>query len=160
MDASPPVLAAEVNPNKLPVGFVSAAAGVPAGALKMNPPEVAAGVVAEEKASVEVGLAAGGANRFTAGAVLALEAGVDEGCPNANMAGAADAAGLAAGVADDDDAPKLNSAGAVDFDSEDDEAAAFAAATANMFGTAAAALGSAPGLGVSQAPHLSSASRL
>lgn len=157
LDVSPPVLAAEVNPNKLPAGFVSAVAGVAAGALKTNPPgAAAAGVVAEEAASVEVGLAAGGANRFNAGAALALEADVDEGCPNENMAGAAEGAGLAVGVTDDDGAPKPNSAGAAGFDSEDDEAAA----SANMFGAAAAALGFAPGLGVSQAPHLSSASRL
>lgn len=160
LDRSPPVLAAEVNPNKLPAGFASAAAGVAAGALKTNPPGAAAGVATDEAPSVEVGLAAGGANRFTAGAALALEEGVDEGCPNEKMAGGAEEAGFAAGVADDDGAPKLNSAGAAGFDSENDEAAAFAAATANMFGTAAAALGFAPGLGVSQAPHLSSASRL
>lgn len=161
LHVSPPVVVAEVNPSKLPVGFAPAVAGVALGALKANPPG-AVTVGTEGAASGEIGLAAGGANMLTAGAALALEAGVDEGGPKLSRADATGAIGWATGVADDDGTPTLNRVGTAGFEFEDDEEAAFAIAAANMFGTvaAAAALGSAPGLGVWQAPQLSSASRL
>jgi hypothetical protein len=162
LGASPPVLAAGGSPNKLVAGFVAVVAGVAVGAWKTNPPG-AAGVEVEEVESNKVGLAAVGVKRLAAGAeLLTLGAGVDEGCPNENMAGAAVAAGLVEVAADDDGAPKVNSAGtgaAAGFVFEDEEIA-FATATANMFGTAAAVAGLAPGLGLSQAAHLSSSSLL
>lgn len=158
LGASPPVLAAGGSPNKLAVGFVAVTAGVAAGAWKTNPTG-AAGVEDEGVESDVVGLAVEEAKRLTAGAELLT---LGAGCPNENMAGAAVAAGLVEVAADGDGVPKLKSAGAgaaAGFESEDDEVA-FATAAANMFGTAAAAAGFAPGLGVSQAAHLSSSSLL